>query len=331
MVRAEKVAVVDQVREQLTSNPATLFTDYRGLTVPELAELRDRLREVGARYVVVKNTLAQIAARDAGYGDLDDVLTGPTALTYCADDPVSPAKALRDFARAHPELTFKGGILEGRFVDAAAAEKLADLESREELLGRFAGMLYASLANAASLFQAPLAQVARLVQALEDKGEQPAEDVDAAAEPPTAETPADQEEETPGEEPAAEPAAEETGPEADQEPQPAAAALPVDGARDTAAAVVGTVGETVAGSVEAAGSAVESAADSLAEVPEDAGEAVADAVEGAGDAAEDAVETAGEALESAAEAVGDAVRSATDSAADALRGPDAEEPEGPAS
>ncbi|MBW3579149.1 MAG: 50S ribosomal protein L10 [Actinobacteria bacterium] len=329
MVRAEKVAVVEQVREHLTSNPATLFTDYRGLTVPQLAELRDRLREVGARYVVVKNTLAQIAARDAGYGDLDQVLTGPTALTYCTDDPVSPAKALRDFARAHPELTVKGAILEGRFVDAATAEKLADLESREELLGRFAGMLYASLANAASLMQAPLAQVARLVQALEDKGGHPAEGGDAAAQPAPAETPADQE--APGEEPAAERAAEEAGPDADQERQPAAAASPVDGARDTVAAVVTTVGENVAEAVEAAGSAAESAADALAESPEDASEAVADAVERAGDAAEDAVETAGEALESAAEAVGDAVRSGTDSAADALQGQDTEEAEGPAS
>ncbi|MDQ3932100.1 MAG: 50S ribosomal protein L10 [Actinomycetota bacterium] len=170
MARPEKVAVVEKVRDDLSHNPATLFTDYRGLTVAGLADLRRQLREAGARYIVVKNTLARIAAREAGYEGLDDLLTGPTALAVCEQDPVAPAKAMRRFAREHPELVLKGGILEGRIVDAATAQRLADLESREELLGRLAGLMYLVLAQPANLLQAPLTQLARLMSALEDKG-----------------------------------------------------------------------------------------------------------------------------------------------------------------
>ncbi|MDP8961373.1 MAG: 50S ribosomal protein L10 [Actinomycetota bacterium] len=170
MARPDKVAVVERVREDLSQNPATLFTEYRGLTVAGLADLRRQLSEAGARYVVVKNTLARIAAREAGYEGLEDVLTGPTALAVCEQDPVGPAKAMRRFAREHPELVVKGGILEGRVVDASTAQRLADLESREELLGRLAGLMYVLLAQPVTLLQAPLTQFARLMSALEDKG-----------------------------------------------------------------------------------------------------------------------------------------------------------------
>ncbi|MDQ4130823.1 MAG: 50S ribosomal protein L10 [Actinomycetota bacterium] len=170
VARPVKVAVVDEVREEFGASAATLFTDYRGLTVSDLADLRARLRETGARYLVVKNTLARIAARDAGFDGLDELLTGPTAVTFCGDDPVTPAKTLRAFSREHPELVIKGGILEGRVLDAATAQRLADLESREELLARLAGLMYAVLATPARLLQAPLAQMARVIAALEDKG-----------------------------------------------------------------------------------------------------------------------------------------------------------------
>lgn len=170
MARPEKVAVVERVREELSGSPATLFTEYRGLTVADLADLRRQLREAGAHYVVVKNTLARIAVREAGYEGLDDILTGPTALAICEQDPVGPAKAMRRFAREHPELVIKGGILEGRVVDAATAERLADLESREELLGRLAGLMHLLLAKPVTLLQAPLTQLARLMSALEEKG-----------------------------------------------------------------------------------------------------------------------------------------------------------------
>lgn len=190
--RPRKVAVVDEVREELSSNPATILTEYRGLSVGDLAELRAALREAGANYVVVKNTLARIAARDAGYEELVEFLTGPTALTYCSEDPVGPAKALRQFSKDHPELVVKGGILEGRVVDADTADKLADLESREDLLARLAQLMYGALANTASLLEAPLSKMARLLAAYEEEGdlpegEGPAEEADEAAPEPDAE------------------------------------------------------------------------------------------------------------------------------------------------
>jgi large subunit ribosomal protein L10 len=314
VARPEKVAVVEEVREELTGNPATLFTEYRGLSVGALAELRGQLREAGARYLVVKNTLASIAARDAGFADLADVFTGPTALTFCTEDPVGPAKALRRFAKDHPELVVKGGLLDGRIVDAATAERLADLETREELLGRLAGLMHAALSSTASLLQAPLSKVARLVAALEDKGENPAgeptEDVPAAA----------------GEEPAGAEQGEFPGrpPEGDRA---------VDAARDAAAGAVAAAGDAVGGAVEAVGDTAEDALDAAAEVPEDAaeaagdrieaagerveavGEAVGEAVEDVGERVEDAVEAAGEAVEDVAEVAGDAIKRVTAAAA----------------
>lgn len=215
--RSRKVAVVDEVREELSSNPATILTEYRGLSVGDLAELRAALRDAGANYVVVKNTLARIAARDAGYEELVEFLTGPTALTYCSEDPVGPAKALRQFSKDHPELVVKGGILEGRVVDADTADKLADLESREDLLARLAQLMYGALANTASLLEAPLSKMARLLAAYEEEGdlpegEAPTEEADEAAPEPDAEA-----EEPPAEQPegAEEPEAAEEEAEAD--------------------------------------------------------------------------------------------------------------------
>lgn len=190
--RPEKVAVVDEVRDELSSNSATILTEYRGLSVGELAELRAALREAGADYVVVKNTLARIAARDAGFEELVDFLTGPTALTYCVDDPVGPAKALRQFSKDHPELVVKGGILEGRVVDAETADKLADLESREDLLERFAQLVYGALANTASLLEAPIGKMARLLAAYQEEGDLPEGGAPPAAEPEADEPEADE-------------------------------------------------------------------------------------------------------------------------------------------
>lgn len=169
MARPDKVAVVEEVRARLTGSTATVLTEYRGLSVSELAQLRADLRTSDAEYRVVKNTLARIAARDAGMDIPDDLLTGPTAVTFCAGDPVAAAKALRAFSRAHPALVVKGSVLEGRFLDASETLRLADLESREELLGRLAGMFDALLAQPARLAQASLSKAARLLQALADK------------------------------------------------------------------------------------------------------------------------------------------------------------------
>jgi large subunit ribosomal protein L10 len=169
MPRADKVAVVDEVRERLRDANATVLTEYRGLSVDDMAELRSRLRESDASYRVVKNTLTRLAARDAGIDIPDDLLVGPTAVTFCAGDPVAAAKVLRAFSREHPGLVIKGGVLEGRLLDAAETTRLADLESREELLARLAGMMEAVLAQPARLAQANLSKFARLLAALQDK------------------------------------------------------------------------------------------------------------------------------------------------------------------
>jgi large subunit ribosomal protein L10 len=168
--RPDKVAKVAEVRDDLTGAAATLLTHYRGLSVKELAELRAKLRETHAELRVVKNTLARRAAADAGIDGFEDLLVGPTGLVFCAEDPVGPAKALKAFAKEHPDLVIRGGYLDGEVLDEAAAVKLADLASREELLATLVGLMYGALANTARLLQAPLAQQARLIQALIDDG-----------------------------------------------------------------------------------------------------------------------------------------------------------------
>jgi ribosomal protein L7/L12 len=168
--RPDKVAKVAEVKDDLTGAAATLLTHYRGLSVKELAELRAKLRETHAELRVVKNTLARRAAADAGIDGFEELLVGPTGLVFCAEDPVGPAKALKAFAKDHPDLVIRGGYLDGEVLDEVAAAKLADLASREELLATLAGLMYGALANTARLLQAPLAQQARLFQALIDDG-----------------------------------------------------------------------------------------------------------------------------------------------------------------
>jgi large subunit ribosomal protein L10 len=223
MPRADKVAVVDEVRQRLTDSAATVLTEYRGLTVSELAQLRARLRAAGGEYKVVKNTLTAIAAKDAGYSVPDDLLTGPTAITFVREDPVAIAKVLRQFSREHPHLVVKGGILEGRVIDAAETMRLADLASREEMLAQTAGLISAAVAQPARLAKAALSKAARLFAALQDKlpageaapaesaaeapaAEAPAAEAESAAEAPAAEAPAEAESaaEAPAETPAEE-------------------------------------------------------------------------------------------------------------------------------
>ncbi len=182
MSRPEKVAVVEEVSRSLTDATATVLTEYRGLTVDELAELRARLRESDASYKVVKNTLTRRAASDAGLDIPGELLLGPTAITFCAGDPVAAAKVLRAFSRQHPQLVIKGGVLEGRVLDAEETTKLADLESREELLARLAGMMQTIVAQPARLAQAQLSKFARLLAALQDKKTSGPQDVTAAVE-----------------------------------------------------------------------------------------------------------------------------------------------------
>jgi large subunit ribosomal protein L10 len=153
--------------------------------VKQLQELRRSLGE-GASYAVAKNTLTKIAAREAGVELSEDLLTGPTAIAFIKGDVVEAAKGLRDFAKANTTLVIKGGFLDGKSLDADEVKKLADLESREVLLAKLAGAMKGSLQNAVSLFNAPLAQTARLVAALEAKKAEEAP-ADSATEAPAAE------------------------------------------------------------------------------------------------------------------------------------------------
>lgn len=204
MARPDKAAAVAELTETFRESAGAVLTEYRGLTVKQLQDLRRALGE-NANYAVVKNTLTQIAARDAGVEGFDDLLTGPTAIAFIDGDVVEAAKGLRDFAKANPSLVIKGGLFEGRTLDAAEIAKLADLESREVLLGKLAGAMLASLSQAVYLLNAPIAQAARLAGALQAKAEQdpsilkggagePAAAVEETAEAPVAdETPAAEE------------------------------------------------------------------------------------------------------------------------------------------
>jgi large subunit ribosomal protein L10 len=167
-VRPDKGSTVAQLTESFTSSTATVLTEYRGLTVKQITDLRVALG-ADTTYSVVKNTLTKIAAGNAGLPGLEALLAGPTAVAFVNGDPVTAAKALRDFAKAHPALVVKGGVMDGKTMSADEIKKLADLESREVLLSKMAGALKASLTNAVYLFAAPLAQAARAMGALETK------------------------------------------------------------------------------------------------------------------------------------------------------------------
>ena len=167
---ANKEATVAELTDKFRTSTAVLLTEYRGLTVAQLKTLRKSIAE-HATYAVVKNTLTKIAANAAGISSFDETLVGPSAIAFVHGDPVAVAKALRDFAKANPLLVVKGGYFDGNPLTEDDVKKLADLESREVLLAKFAGAAKASLFGAAYLFNAPLAQVARAADALRQKQE----------------------------------------------------------------------------------------------------------------------------------------------------------------
>lgn len=172
MVRPEKLAAVADIAEEFRRSSAALVTEYRGLSMTQLTTLR---RALGPQttYRVAKNTLITRAARDAGVQGMDELFIGPTAIAFVHGEPVTAARALRDFAREHPALVIKGGYLEGRPLSVAEVAQIADLDSREVLLAKLAGAMKGTLAKAARLFAEPAAQVARLASALRDKRQQP--------------------------------------------------------------------------------------------------------------------------------------------------------------
>ncbi|MEU4190922.1 50S ribosomal protein L10 [Kribbella sp. NPDC026611] len=168
MARPDKAAAVAELTDEFRSSNGAVLTEYRGLTVAQLKQLRVALGD-DVNYAVVKNTLTKIAAKDAGVDSFDALLEGPSAIAFIKGDPVVAAKGLRDFAKANPLLVIKGGVLEGKALGSDEITKLADLESREVLLAKLAGAMKAAPQQAVSLFAAPLSQAARLFAALQDK------------------------------------------------------------------------------------------------------------------------------------------------------------------
>lgn len=206
MARSDKAATVAELTDKFRESGAAVLTEYRGLTVAQLTQLR-RAISANATYAVVKNTLTELAAKEAGVTAFEGQLAGPTAIAFITGDAVETAKGLRDFAKAHPALVIKSGYLDGKPLTAGEITKLADLESREVLLAKMAGAMKASLTQAVYLFAAPLSQTARLVEALRLQREEQGGPVAAAA----VADPAPVAEEAP-----AEPAA-DAGPAADAE------------------------------------------------------------------------------------------------------------------
>lgn len=164
--RADKLAVVDEVRERFTESEAVLFTEYRGLDVTEMADLRGRLINADCRYKIFKNTLVRRALTEDAPDGVMDLLLGPTALAFCGKDPSAAAKALRDFANEHEALVIKGGILAGSLLSDAQVRELADLPSRDGLMAQMLGALAAPLGSLASMMNNLIGEMSGLVQAL---------------------------------------------------------------------------------------------------------------------------------------------------------------------
>jgi large subunit ribosomal protein L10 len=167
---ANKEATIAEISEAIRTSSGVLLTEYRGLTVAQLKELRGNIR-ANASYAVVKNTLAKRAFNAEGISSFDAELVGPTAIAFVHGDTVTVAKSLRDFAKANKDLVIKGGFFDGAPLTAAEVNQLADLETREVLLAKLAGAFKSSLFGAAYMFNAPLAQAVRAVDALRQKQE----------------------------------------------------------------------------------------------------------------------------------------------------------------
>jgi len=183
MAKADKVSAVAELTERFQSSSGAVLTEYRGLTVAQLRELRGSLGE-SATFSVVKNTLTKIAVDQAGLGqELSHLLTGPSAVAFVTGDVVETAKGLRDFSRANPLLVIKGGVLDGKALTPEEITKLADLEPREVLLAKLAGAMKATQARAAATFNALPVQMAQLLDALRQKREEQGGQAQAPGEP----------------------------------------------------------------------------------------------------------------------------------------------------
>ena len=201
MAKAEKVERVADLKERIEASDSILLTEYRGLTVSEISELRRSLADGGASFAVVKNTLMRRAAEESAMTELESLLEGPTAVAFVEGDAVAAAKKLVDAIRRYPALVLKGGFMEGRLLSADDARALADLDSREVMLSKIAGLVKSEMSRAASMFQAAQSRFVGLMQAYAEKlpsegadtataeTEDTSEDVEQPAAEETAETP----------------------------------------------------------------------------------------------------------------------------------------------
>jgi len=169
MPKAEKIDRVAELKAGIEGSDALLLTEYRGLTVSDITELRRSLAEGGTRFAVVKNTLMQRAAADASIEDLESLLEGPTAVAFVAGDPVAAAKKVVDAAKKFPALILKGGYMEGKVLSADEAKGLADLDSKEVMLSKIAGLLKGEMSRAASMFVSAQSKFLSLLEAYKEK------------------------------------------------------------------------------------------------------------------------------------------------------------------
>ena len=214
MPSTQKIERVAELKEQIESSEALLLTEYRGLTVSEITELRSSLREGGARFAVIKNTLMKRALEQTDASELGSLLDGPSAMAFVREDPVAAAKSVTAAAKKFPALILKGGFVEGRLLSADQAKALADLDTREVMLSKLAGMMKSEMARAAAMFQATQSRFLSLLEAFKAKLPEESEAAEAA-EAPSAEAA------TQAEEP--EPEAEVAAPTADaDQPEPEA-------------------------------------------------------------------------------------------------------------
>ena len=220
MTKAEKIERVAELTERIKGSEALLLTEYRGLTVADVTDLRRSLAEDGTKFSVVKNTLMRRAASGAEVAELESLLEGPTAVAFVDGDPVAAARKVVDAQKLFPTLVLKGAWMEGKLLSADQARELADLDSREVMLSKIAGLLKGEMSRAASMFQAAQSRFVSLLEAYKEK--LPAPEAEVAAEPEDAtETAIDGpvgSEDVPPDEPAAEaPAEDEPGAEAPAE------------------------------------------------------------------------------------------------------------------
>lgn len=161
--REEKETKVQSIKEKIEKSQAVIFVDYRGLTVEEDTELRRKFREANVEYRVLKNTLTEIAAKEAGYTGIEEYLAGPTSFAFGYDDPTAPARILNDFAKASKKLEFKGGIVQGKVFDADKVKALAAIPPKNVLIAQLLGSI-----------KSPLSKFAYVVNAVKEKKEQEA-------------------------------------------------------------------------------------------------------------------------------------------------------------